>query len=129
MKLRDLRIGEMLLSSLLDFFISMGLDAQGETSSEHELISLKVKAKPGAKIEKIQVGEGGVLEIFIKAKPVEGAANKALKKYLGKSFGIAPSQVELVKGDKSKLKSFQLSFIFATKSSEDYLEKIKKSFA
>lgn len=132
--MKVLKTGEKLLISLFDLFKTYGLsvlsekDSRNNSEFEKEELILKVKAKPGSKVEKIQPNEQGELEVFIKAKPVEGAANKAIQKYIGKKFGIATSHVVLAKGDKSKVKSFKISFYFGTKTKEDYAEKIKAAF-
>ena len=44
------------------------------------------------------------LRIRLTAAPVDGKANQALIKLLGKSFGVAASQISIEKGDTSKTK-------------------------
>lgn len=42
------------------------------------------------------------LKVKLKAAPVKGQANKELIKFLAKKFGVAKSQVEILKGLTSK---------------------------
>ena len=44
------------------------------------------------------------LKVKLKAAPVKGQANKELIKFLAKKFGVAKSQVEILKGLTSKNK-------------------------
>lgn len=55
-------------------------------------------------------GDGLIKAIKIKliAPPVDGAANKALIKFLAKHFKIAQSEITIVKGEKSKYKIVEL---------------------
>ncbi len=49
-----------------------------------------------------------VLAARVKVPPEDGAANKALCKLIAKTFGVSASQVTLVKGATSRLKSLQV---------------------
>jgi hypothetical protein len=48
----------------------------------------------------------GRLKIKIKAKAIDGAANKAIIDFLASNFGVAKSHVTLVKGARSREKTF-----------------------
>jgi len=52
------------------------------------------------------VGEyGGALKIKIKAPPVDGKANAEILALFGRILKISKSKIEILRGDKSKIKS------------------------
>ena len=48
------------------------------------------------------------IQLRITAPPVDGAANKAIVKFLAKEFKTAKSNIELIQGEKSRFKTFLL---------------------
>lgn len=48
------------------------------------------------------------LSLRVKAPPVEGKANEAVCAWVGKAFGLRPSRVRLLRGDKSREKDLLL---------------------
>ena len=83
-----------------------------------EYIILRVKAVPGSSINKIADIQEDVLRIKIKAPAVEGAANKELIKFLSKTLRISKSDIEILRGETSKVKSLRIPL------SEALIEKI-----
>ena len=83
-----------------------------------EYIILRVKAVPGSSINKIADIHDGALRIKIKAPAVEGAANKELIKFLSKTLRISKSDIEILRGETSKVKSLRIPL------SEALIEKI-----
>ena len=79
-----------------------------------------VLAKPGSKKERLFLDSEGRLVMAFTAKPVDGEANKALLKILGKLLGVTPSKIMLEKGTKSKIKQFRVSLAFTDHKGEDY---------
>jgi uncharacterized protein (TIGR00251 family) len=77
-----------------------------EVAEDH--ILLRIKAVPGSSINKIADIQEGVLRIKIKAPAVEGAANKELIKFLSKTLRIAKSDIDILKGETSKIKSIRV---------------------
>ncbi|MDP6673896.1 MAG: DUF167 domain-containing protein [Gammaproteobacteria bacterium] len=53
--------------------------------------------------------ENGRLKLHLTAPPVDGKANQQAIKLLAKSFGVAPSHVELIRGKTSRDKSFRIT--------------------
>ena len=51
-----------------------------------------------------ELSEDGVLHIWVTAPAVDGAANKALIRYLAAILSIAGSQISLVSGETSRQK-------------------------
>lgn len=67
---------------------------------------IRVKVKPGSKVEKIFFDDQEILNIAIKERPIEGKANKEVIKKLSKILSIAVRDIELKSGQKSKIKTF-----------------------
>jgi uncharacterized protein (TIGR00251 family) len=53
--------------------------------------------------------EEGILRARVTAPPVDGEANKALRRLIAKRIGIAPSRVEVVRGGKSRRKTVRVT--------------------
>lgn len=70
--------------------------------------TLAVRVKPGSKRTAIEIDERGVT-VRVQARPVEGAANDAVRQVLADAIGVAPSAVTLVRGAKSRDKTFSVA--------------------
>jgi len=76
-----------------------------------ENIILKVYLQPkSSKNETVGPYRDGV-KIKITAPPIEGKANKSLIQFLSKELGISPSQLEIIKGQRSREKTLSISGI------------------
>ena len=73
-----------------------------------EGIILFVHAVPKASRTMICGEHAGRLKIKVQAPPVEGAANKGLKKFLLEKFQLPKKSIELVSGLRSRQKTFLL---------------------
>jgi len=73
------------------------------------MIKLLVKVKPGSGKDEISVDAENNFSIKIKAKPIDGEANKYLVKYLSKEFNISKGNIQIEKGATSRLKRIALS--------------------
>ncbi|MFP4539859.1 MAG: DUF167 domain-containing protein [Candidatus Paceibacterota bacterium] len=67
---------------------------------------LRVKAHPGARKEKLVRRENGTLEIWVKDQAQKGQANRRILEVISKEFGLASSDVRMVKGGKGNNKTF-----------------------
>ena len=72
------------------------------------MISLHIKVKPGSFKDEITFDAEGTLTVKIREKPIDGAANDYLIKYLAKQFKLNKSCVSLEKGSTSKYKTINL---------------------
>jgi len=71
-------------------------------------LKISVRVKPNAKQEKTEkVGERD-FSVWVKEKPQEGKANRAVIKALAEYFGIPQADVVLVRGQSSKEKIFEI---------------------
>jgi uncharacterized protein (TIGR00251 family) len=81
------------------------LDAGGDDADA----VLHVHVQPRAGKDEIRGRHGDALRVRVTAPPVDGRATAAVAVVLGAAFGVAPSRVELVSGDRSRLKRFRLA--------------------
>lgn len=65
---------------------------------------LDVYIQPGAKCTEVVGFHGDSLKIRLASPPIDGRANEALLKYIGKLFDVPTRQVELKRGGKSRHK-------------------------
>jgi len=68
---------------------------------------LALRVTPGARSESIEVGDGRVV-LKIRAKPQDGAANRAALGLLAAALGVATSRLRLLRGATSRDKLVQL---------------------
>ena len=71
-------------------------------------ISAKIKPNSRHREEAI-ANDDGSLTIYTKAPAIEGRANLAAVKLVAKYYGVAPSQVRLVRGAASRSKVFEIT--------------------
>jgi uncharacterized protein len=50
-----------------------------------------------------------VLKVRVRAAPVEGEANEALRRLVAKALGIAPRQVEITAGEGARIKRLRIA--------------------
>lgn len=71
---------------------------------------MTVRAKPGSRVESVVLvdpaGADGVpvVEVRVRAKAVDGAANAAIRKALAAALCVRPGAVEIVRGQTSRIK-------------------------
>ena len=82
-------------------------------------VTLKVHVQPRASKDGIEGLWGDALKVKLNAPPLEGKANKALMRFLAERFGLAPSQVEIIAGRRSRNKLLRITGI-----SREALERI-----
>jgi uncharacterized protein len=67
-----------------------------------------VRVIPNASRSEIVGYEQGAWKIRLAAPPVDGKANEALIRFLADALDLAPSEVEVVKGHTSKMKTISV---------------------
>ncbi|MCG6922916.1 MAG: DUF167 domain-containing protein [Acidobacteria bacterium] len=72
---------------------------------------LRVRVQPRASREALGGEREGALVVRLTAPPVEGAANKALARLLGRVLGVPPSSVRIVSGAGGRQKRITVSGI------------------
>ena len=64
---------------------------------------LRVRVTPGARTESISIVDGGV-QVKVRAKPQDGAANAAVAALVARALGIPKSHCRLLRGATSREK-------------------------
>lgn len=73
-------------------------------------MKITVTAHPNSKKPRVEKDLFGQLQVYISAPPLEGRANQAVVEALAEYFHIKKSQIQLTRGHKSKMKTFDLAF-------------------
>lgn len=68
------------------------------------MTTLKVHVQPGASRDEITGWEDDLLRVRLRARAVEGKANRSLVEFLAEALGLRQRQVVLVKGERSREK-------------------------
>ncbi|MCX6182520.1 MAG: DUF167 domain-containing protein [Bacteroidetes bacterium] len=87
-----------------------------------KMIVLNIKVKPGSFKDEISIDNDGQWMIKIREKPIDGAANDYLVKFLVKEFKLRKSDIQIEKGLSSPFKKIALNV------SEEKLSEIKKKY-
>jgi uncharacterized protein (TIGR00251 family) len=81
-------------------------------------LTLRVRVQPRASKDALGGEREGALVVRLCAPPVEGAANEALARFLGKALGVAPSAVRVVRGTTGRNKVVSVAGIDAAAARE-----------
>ena len=68
----------------------------------------EVRVVPRAARSRIVGEQAGVLRVQLAAPPVDGAANEELVRVLAEALGVSPSAIEIVRGEKSRVKQIRV---------------------
>ena len=71
-------------------------------------MKISVRVKPQAKENRIEKSGEGKYIIWVKAKAIEGKANRAVVEILSDYFNVSKSDISLLKGDRVRDKIFEL---------------------
>jgi hypothetical protein len=71
--------------------------------------TLRVKVRPGSRVEELVALEDGGYEARVKAPPVDGKANAALVALVAAHFGVRKAQVSIKSGASSRMKLVQIA--------------------
>ena len=72
-------------------------------------MTLRVRVKPRSSRDALAGERQGALVVRLTAPPVEGAANEALVRVLGKALGVAPSHIRILSGAAGRQKRLAVS--------------------
>ena len=76
-------------------------------------VMIKCRIQPSASKTSISGLYNDALKITVADVPVDGKANKALRRFMAKTLGVPTSKIKLVKGEKSRTKTLLCSGITA----------------
>jgi uncharacterized protein (TIGR00251 family) len=68
-----------------------------------------IKAKPGAKEDKIERVDEVNYVVYVKAPPVDGKANAAIVKLLAGHFDVSQSLIEIISGHMARVKVIEIN--------------------
>lgn len=71
-------------------------------------VFIKVKVKSSAKKDDIIQKNKDTFEVFVKEKPEDGKANKAVLHMVASFFGVPVHRVKLIKGNRQPHKIFEI---------------------
>ena len=71
-------------------------------------MKIEIIAHPNSKRARIEKDLLGTLHVYVSAPPLEGKANRAIIEALADYFGRSKSMVQLISGEKSKKKLFEI---------------------
>ncbi len=81
-------------------------------------LTLRVRVQPRASKDALGGEREGALVVRLTAPPVEGAANEALARFLGRTLGVAPSAVRVVSGASGRNKVVSVAGLDAATARE-----------
>ncbi|HYV33864.1 MAG TPA: DUF167 domain-containing protein [Candidatus Limnocylindria bacterium] len=73
------------------------------------LMFITIFAHTNSKKPRIEKDLLGDLHVYVNQPPLEGKANRAIAEALAEHFKVSKSQVQLVRGEKSKMKKFLIN--------------------
>jgi uncharacterized protein (TIGR00251 family) len=76
-------------------------------------ITFEVRVAPRASRNRVVGVQDGALKVALTAPPVDGAANEALRKLLAKALGVAKSDIEIIRGDRARIKLLRVHGVSA----------------
>src|SRR5438552_5059165 len=72
-------------------------------------VTLSLRVQPRASLNAVAGWTGDILNIRLTAPPVEGAANAACLKFLADLLDLPQSQLEILRGERSRTKVVQIT--------------------
>ena len=71
-------------------------------------MKITIIAHPNSKHPRVEKDLTGTVHVYVNAPPLEGKANRAVIEALADFFGVKKSMVTLIRGEKSKNKTFDV---------------------
>ena len=71
--------------------------------------TLRLKVKPGSRVDELTELDDGTWQARVKAPPVDGKANAAVIELVAAHFGVRKSQVTIKSGAAARLKLVQIA--------------------
>ncbi len=69
---------------------------------------IRVRVLPRSSKNRIADIEDNIYKIKLTAPPIDGKANKALQQFLSKKLGIPKTNIEIISGERSRVKSIKI---------------------
>jgi uncharacterized protein (TIGR00251 family) len=81
-------------------------------------LELSLHVQPNASKTGFAGMHGESLKLRVRARPVEGAANLAIREFIAQFAGVSKSQVELLQGETSREKRLRITLAPGAKAGE-----------
>jgi uncharacterized protein YggU (UPF0235/DUF167 family) len=72
------------------------------------VLRLSLQAHPGARRERIQLLDPTTLAVWVRARPIEGQANKAIEQAIAEALHLRPREVKIVAGGSNRRKIVEI---------------------
>jgi uncharacterized protein len=72
------------------------------------MLRVTVVAHPGARVERVEVLDDDTLGVWVRARPVEGQANAAIRQLVARVLGLRPREVNLIAGSTARRKILEV---------------------
>jgi uncharacterized protein YggU (UPF0235/DUF167 family) len=72
------------------------------------IVRLTVTAHPNARQDRVQLLEDGAVAVWVRARPIAGAANAAIESTLARALGLRPRQVAVTAGHTARRKTVSI---------------------
>lgn len=73
-------------------------------------MKVAIRVKPGASRTRVGgASQAGELIVTVTERAVDGQATRAVRKALARALGVAPSRLSLVRGERSRVKLFEIT--------------------
>lgn len=72
-------------------------------------MKIHVQAKTGMREEKVEMVDKNYYKVGVKARPIDGAANEAIRRVLAEHFGVTPNSVLITTGHNSPIKIIEIA--------------------
>src|SRR5437870_4671933 len=92
----------------LAIFWTPATSADSRPTRSADLIRVSVRVHPGAKRDEVRRLDGESLEVWTRARPIDGRANEAVCRLVADFVHVPPSLVRLVGGARSRVKLIEL---------------------
>lgn len=82
-------------------------------SQRGDAVRITIHVQPRAARTEVAGEHGDAIKLRVAAPPVEGEANREVRRFLAKLLGVAPSCVEVLSGETGRRKVVEISGITA----------------
>jgi len=90
-------------------------------------IVLRVRVQPGAGRSAVAGRHGDALAVRVAAPPIDGRANSECVELVADLLGVRKSQVELVSGDRSRMKRLRVTGIEPARARDRIADELKSA--
>ena len=87
-------------------------------------IILSLQVRPSSKTQSFLKNQSGEWLLKIRERPVDGQANDAVIEFLADELHIPKTDIQIIKGQKNKLKLVQINFFYKPQKNAEYFQNL-----